>query len=284
MGYYAIDLYSGRLPLGDEEFVIAPTPESKVDLGQVEESAKPAIEPLRILVLGRSNSGKSSLINALFGTLTAATDVLPDTTQTLKPFVLSREGLTQALIFDSPGCDSALFDRQQMLTAAGNADLILWVTPANRPDRQTERDCLDALRAIQAARTDRRASPLLVVASFADRLRPLNEWQPPYDLAHPASSKATNIAAAVRVIAADLAIAVEQVIPVCLLPGKVYNVDDTLWAAILNHQDKALRVRLMRCLDARKRAEDWIMLRRQLAGAGRFVRDLPEILGKRTGR
>lgn len=284
VGYYAIDLYSGRLPLGDEEFVIAPTPESKADLGQVEETAKPAIEPLRILVLGRSNSGKSSLINALFGTLTTAIDVLPDTTQTLKPFVLSREGLTQALIFDSPGCDSALFDRQQMLAAAGNADLILWVTPANRPDRQTERDCLDALRTTQAARTDRRAPPLLVVASFADRLRPLNEWQPPYDLAHPASSKATNIAAAVRVIADDLAVAVEQVIPVCLLPGKVYNVDDTLWAAILNHQDKALRVRLMRCLDARKRAEDWVMLRRQLAGAGRFVRDLPEMLGKRTGR
>jgi predicted GTPase len=75
------------------------------------------------------------------------------------------------LIFDSPGCDSALFDRQQMLAAAGNADLILWVTPANRPDRQTERDCLDALRAIgQAARTDRRAPPLLVAASFIDRL------------------------------------------------------------------------------------------------------------------
>jgi hypothetical protein len=40
----------------------------------------------------------------------------------------------------------------------------------------------------------------------------------------------------------------------------------------------------MRCLDARKRAEDWVLLRRQMAGAGRFLRDLPEILGKRTGR
>ncbi|UJP07404.1 MAG: GTP-binding protein HSR1, partial [Nitrosomonas sp.] len=104
------------------------------------------------------------------------------------------------------------------------------------------------------------------------------------DLAHPAGSKAIHIAAAVRVIAADLAVPVEQVIPVCLLAGKVYNVDDTLWAAILNYQDEALRVRLMRCLDARKRAEDWVMLRRQMAGAGRFVRDLPDILGKRTGR
>ncbi len=76
----------------------------------------------------------------------------------------------------------------------------------------------------------------------------------------------------------------EQVIPVCLQSGKVYNVNDTLWAVILNHQDEALRVRLMRCLDAKKRIEDWILLRRQMAGAGRFLRDLPEILGKRTGK
>lgn len=284
VGYYAIDLYSGRLPLADEESVTSPTPESKVDLEQVEKTVKAVAEPLRILVLGRANSGKSSLVNALFGTLTAAADVLPDTTQALKPFALSREGLTQALIFDSPGCDSSLFDQKQMLAAAENADLILWVSPANRPDRQTERDCLDIVRASQAARTDRRPPPLLIAASFIDRLRPVNEWQPPYDLTDPVNIKAANISAAMRVIAADLAVPVEQVIPVCLQEGKVYNVNDTLWAAILSHQDEALRVRLMRCLDAGKRAEDWVMLRRQMASAGRFLRDLPEILEKSTGR
>lgn len=284
VGYYAIDLYSGRLPLAGEEPVTSPTPESKADLEQAGKTVKAVAEPLRILVLGRANSGKSSLINALFGTLTAAADVLPDTTQALKPFALSREGLTQALIFDSPGCDSSLFDQKRMLAAAENADLILWVSPANRPDRQTERDCLDIVRASQAARTDRRPPPLLIAASFIDRLRPVNEWRPPYDLTDPVNIKAANISAAMRVIAADLAVPVEQVIPVCLQEGKVYNVNDTLWAAILSHQDEALRVRLMRCLDAGKRAEDWVMLRRQMAGAGRFLRDLPEMLEKRTGR
>ena len=284
VGYYAIDLYSGRLPLGDEESATLPTPESQADLKQVEEKAKSTVEPLRILVLGRSNAGKSSLINALFGKLTTTADVLPDTTQALQPFTLSREGLTQALILDSPGCDSSFFDDKQMLAAAGNADLILWISPANRPDRQAERNCIDALRASQAVRMDRRSPPLLVVASFIDRLRPLNEWHPPYDLTNRQDIKAVNITAAVRAIASDLAVPVEQVIPVCLLADKIYNVDDTLWAAILNHQDVALRVRLIRCLDARKRAEDWVMLRRQLAGAGRFLRDLPEMLGKRSGR
>jgi len=284
VGYYAIDLYSGRLPLDDEEPTASPTPLSKADIKQVEATTKIIAEPLRILVLGRANAGKSSLINALFGELTTGTDVLPDTTQTLKPFALLREGLTQALIFDSPGCDNPLFDRKQMLAAAGNADLILWVSPVNRPDRQVERDCLDAVRASQTARMDRRAPPLLVIASHIDRLRPVNEWRPPYDLTDRLNIKAANINTAVRAIATDLAVPVEQVIPVCLLEGKVYNVGDTLWAAILNYQDEALRVRLMRCLDARKRAEDWVMLRRQMAGAGRFLRDLPEILGKHPGR
>ncbi|SNX59125.1 hypothetical protein SAMN06296273_0567 [Nitrosomonas ureae] len=282
VGYYAIDLYSGRLALGDEDQVESATPESKADMKQTDQTAALAIEPLRILVLGRSNSGKSSLINALFGELKTATDVLTGTTQTLEPFVLSREGFTQALIFDSPGCDNSFFDSKSMLVAAGNADLILWVTPANRPDRQVERQFLNALRTYQAARIDRRPAPLLVVVSFIDRLRPANEWQPPYDLTDTANTKSANISAAVQAVAADLAVPAEQIIPVSLQEGKIYNVDDTLWAAILNHQDEALRIRLMRCLDAKKRAEDWIMLRRQMAGAGRFLRDLPEMLGKRV--
>lgn len=282
VGYYAIDLYSGRLALGDENYAESITPESKADLEQTKQTAEATDEPLRILVLGRSNSGKSSLINALFGELKTATDVLAGTTQALEPFVLSREGFTQALIFDSPGCDSSLFDSKQMLITAGKADLILWVSPANRPDRQVERQFLDALRSYQAARVDRHPAPLLMAVSFIDKLRPANEWHPPYDLTNTANIKSANITAAVRAVAADLAVPAEQVIPVCLLEGKIYNVDDTLWSAILNHQDEALRIRLVRCLDAKKRAEDWVMLRRQMAGAGRFLRDLPEMLGKRS--
>ncbi len=281
VGYYAIDLYSGRLPLGDDNHTESATPESRADLEQTGQTAASAVEPLRILVLGRSNSGKSSLINALFGELKTATDILTGTTQALEPFVLSREGLTQALIFDSPGCDSPFFDSKQMLIAAGSADLILWVSPANRPDRQDERKFLDALRSYQAARMDRRSAPLLVAVSFVDRLRPANEWQPPYDLTHTTNTKSINITAAVRAVAADLAVPAEQVIPVSLQEDKIYNVEDTLWAAILNRQDEALRIRLMRCLDAKKRAENWVMLRRQMAGAGRFLRDLPVMLGKR---
>ncbi len=282
VGYYAIDLYSGRLSLQDDEAVTSRTPESNAELEEIEETSNVAEEPLRILVLGRSNAGKSSLINALFGELTAGADVLPDTTLSIKPFVLSREGLTQALIFDSPGCGSEHFNIKQMQAAAEQADLILWVSPANRPDRQIEREYLDALRAFQSARVNYHPPPLIVAVSHIDLLRPATEWQPPYDLANQQSKKATNIRAAVQAVAADLAVPIDHVIPVCLMQDKIYNVNDTLWAAMLDLQNEALRVRLLRCLDAKKHAEDWIMLRRQMVGAGRFLRDLPSILGKRA--
>jgi hypothetical protein len=275
VGYYAIDLYSGRLPLADGEAIAEPTASSRVDLEQARANVALAGEPLRILVLGRANAGKSSLINALFGRLTAAADVLPDTTMELTPYRLEREGLTAALIFDTPGCDTGLLGDKALKQAVLDADLLLWVCAAHQPDRQVERAILDAMRAWQAERLERRPPPLLVAVSHIDQLRPPREWQPPYDLRNPPGAKARNIRAAVAAVAADLAAPVADVIPVCLAEGRVYNVDDALWAAILDRRDEAGKLRFLRCLEQRKREENWTLLRRQLANAGRWLLDLP---------
>ena len=264
VGYYAIDLYSGRLILTDVE----PTAEPM-------KAAPQAGEPLRILVLGRASAGKSSLINALFGRLVAATDVLPDTTATLAPYRLERDGLDAALIFDAPGCDSPLLSENALKQAALAADLVLWVCAAHRPDRQLDRERLDALRSGYSARSDRLPPPLLVAITHIDQLRPSREWQPPYDLLNPSSAKAANIRAAVEAVAADLAVPAVAVIPVCLADGRIYNVDDALWAAILERQDDANRARFLRCLEDGKRRENWTLLGRQLASAGRWLADLP---------
>ncbi len=275
VGYYAIELYSGRLTLIDAERTADATPDSRGDLQQAAESAVLTSEPLRIVVLGRANAGKSSLINALFGQLTAATDALPDTTAELKPYRLEREGLDAALIFDSPGCDTALLNDKTLKKAVLDADLLLWVCAAHRPDRQAERETLDAARAWLAARPDRRPPPLLIVVSHIDQLRPPREWQPPYDLLNPQGAKAANIRAAVESVAEDLAVSVADVIPVCLAEGRVYNVADTLWAALLDRQDAAGKVRFLRCLAQRQREENWTLLRQQLANAGRWLTTLP---------
>jgi hypothetical protein len=275
VGYYAIETYSGRLTL-TEGTPTAATPGSSRDLAQAEvDLAARADEPLRILVLGRAHAGKSSLINALFGRLTAPADVLSDTAATVAPYRLEREGLTTALVFDTPGVDTDGLPPKALDRLATVADLVLWVTAAHRPDRQVEREALDRIRALWSARPDRHPPPLLVAVSHIDLLRPPREWQPPYDLAHPVGPKAVNIRAAVGAAAEDLAVPVTDTIPVCLAEGRVYNVEDSLWVTLLDRQGAADKVRLLRCLDERKRAEDWPLLRHQLAGAGRFLAKLP---------
>ncbi|MBB1125117.1 GTPase family protein [Thiospirillum jenense] len=280
VGKHAIALYGGRPLALDVSPAAAPvtslTAPSAAALQQVE-TAQLAVreEPLRILVLGRANAGKSSLINALFGQLQAATDLLPNTTRALTPYRLQRDGLDEALIFDSPDVEQLPPDG--VGEAAALADMILWVTAAHCPDRHTERQRLDALRHAQTQQLHRRAPPLVVVVSHIDRLRPPREWQPPYDLTAGADNvKAMNIQAAISVAAIDLDVPIADVIPVCLAEGRIYNVDDTLWAALLNHLEQAQRLRLLRCHAARHSSEQWALLRRQLMNAGRFLLKIPK--------
>jgi uncharacterized protein len=271
LGYHAIELYGGLVRIETDTPLDLAAPRSVRDGEAAGAQSAVRTEPLRILLLGRANAGKSSLINALFGAVTAATDVLPDTTAGITPYRLERDGELQALIYDTPGFDGPLFGSRVLERTALEADLVLWVTAANRPDRAVERERLDRLRAMLASDPSRRVPPLLVVMSHIDRLRPMREWQPPYALDPPEGAKAGQIVAALRAVADDLAVDVARVIPACLAEGRIYNVEDALWAAMMKEQPEANRVRLLRCLRARKRDEDWELLWRQLASAGRVL-------------
>lgn len=271
LGYHAIDLYGGLSRLEDQTRLDAPDARLATDAVNPEDEH----EPLRVLLLGRANAGKSSLINALFGEVTAAVDLLPDTTTEMVAYRLERDDEIQGLIFDTPGFDGELFGSRVLERTATDADLILWVTAAHRPDRGDERLRLDQLRAMLAD-PKRRSPPLLVVMTHIDRLRPVREWNPPYVLEPPAGTKADQMVAALAAVAQDLDVDVSQVVPVCLAEGKIYNVDDALNAAMLRQQDAANQVRLLRCLRARKREENWDLLWRQLGNAGRLLLNLPE--------
>lgn len=279
VGYYAIELYSGNLLLNSEDPVNTPTAETrKADQQSAAMQEAVRTEPLRITVLGRASAGKSSLINALFSQLTAATDVLPDTTSQIMPYRLQREGETEALIFDTPGADSPLLKQKILQDTVLNSDLLLWVSPAHRPDRHAEREQLDQIRKWIEARPQHHPPPLLVVATHIDLLRPPREWTPPYDLVNPQNPKAGNIQAALIAMAEDLQLPIDQVVPVCLAEGRIYNVEDALWAAILSHQDAAHKSRFLRCMASKQREENWALLRQQLRSAGRFLVELPRHL------
>jgi predicted GTPase len=273
VGYYAIELYSEKLLLTDADPVAYATSATRRDIKETVEQSElsSTSEPLRILVLGRANVGKSSLINGLFGKLQVVTDALPGTTQALRAYRLEQDGRDAALILDAPGCDTDLLPLKALHRAVLDADLILWVTAANRADRQTDREQLDRIRTWYAEHPSRRLPPLVVVLTHIDQLRPVREWQPPYDLNNPVNPKAASIAAAVQAVSQDLNNPLDLTIPVCLAQGRLYNVEDTLAAVILELQDESEKARFLRCLEARKGEEFWKNIKQQLKTTGRML-------------
>ncbi|MDD1633293.1 MAG: 50S ribosome-binding GTPase, partial [Methylococcaceae bacterium] len=105
IGYYAIQLYSGNLVL-DDGFFSKPTKQSQQELDKIKHrDATVSAEPFRILVLGQTNAGKSSLINVLFGAKKAETNVTP-TTEGITSYLLERPGFETAIILDCEGYGS----------------------------------------------------------------------------------------------------------------------------------------------------------------------------------
>ena len=274
-GYYAIQLYGGHLVLDDVAFADYQTRQSQRDAQRAEaQGAKLEEEPLRILVLGQVKSGKSSLVNALFGEVRAAVDVVP-TTRYVEPYVLERDGIARAIILDTAGYEKVEgpddpFDelRKQIL----DCDLLLVVCSATSAARGPDRRLLDRIRASFQEQPDRMMPPLVVVLTHVDQLRPLSEWAPPYDLTEPSGAKAAQILEAARAVEEDLAIGADQsVVPVCLKPDQTYNVEEGLAPVILQMASEAQRVKYLRCLRQYHEEETWHRLWRQAVNSGRVL-------------
>ena len=151
------------------------------------------------------------------------------------------------------------------------SDLVVLVSSAQTAARDADRRLLDEVRNLFQRTPDREFPPLVVALTHIDQLRPFREWNPPYDLAQSQGTKARQIREAVEATADDLAVDVERAIPVCLLEGKVYNVDEGLIPTILTSLDDAQRLKYLRCLREFKDEEYWRQLREQAVNAGRIL-------------
>jgi predicted GTPase len=177
----AIALYSGKLPVVESAVIPPPPAPTKTQtlreiLAQAEPVEVVEQKPVNILLVGRTGAGKSSLINTLFQADLAEVDVLPSTDQIQSYHWQAPEGETLTL-WDTPGYEQVNRNdlRTLVLDYANHADLLLLVTPALDPALQMDVDFLQDMKEEVAD------LPAIAIVTQVDRLRPIREWQPPYD-------------------------------------------------------------------------------------------------------
>ncbi|MBD2344846.1 GTPase family protein [Anabaena subtropica] len=178
----AIALYSGTTLNLTTATVSTPTlPKTKTQtlqniLAQVEPVERVEQKPVNILLAGRTGAGKSSLINTLFQSNLAEVDVLPSTAE-IQNYHWQTQGGETLNLLDTPGYEQVKRGdlRELVLNYATEADLLLLVTPVLDPALQMDVDFLQAIKTTVAD------IPAIAVVSQVDRLRPIREWQPPYD-------------------------------------------------------------------------------------------------------
>ncbi len=272
-GKYAIELYSGRIQLRQAEVRQYVTARSRQDVATSTAKQRQRVEePLRVLVLGQVKAGKSSLINALFGEVRAAVDVVP-CTRSVEPFQLVRDERTAAMVLDTAGYEdisAAKSMLDDLRIEAQQADLILLTVSASQAARAPDQLILRAIREAFATATNRQPPPCIVALTHVDRLRPPQAWDPPYDLTSD-DPKARSIREAMAAVAEELVLPLESIVPVCLMPGRLYNVAEALMPLLVQTFSAAERSRIARLLSAYHDESQWSVLWQQAIHSGRLA-------------
>ena len=292
VGFYLIELYSGRLKVGTERYrelmkahghhpggppVVVPPPDGVPPAtDEPPADAPPRPVGVSIVLIGQVKAGKSSLVNALLGERKAATDVLPLTSEVTR-YDLAAPGLpTHLALLDTAGYGraGAVKDNlEETAEAVQAADLVLWVTHARNPARKADTDFFTRLRQWFQDRPHLRFPPVIVVLTHVDLLTPAMEWAPPYDWAGGTRPKERSMADALAA-AQESFPDVGGVVPVCTSAGKEWGVQEELLPEIVALLGEAKSVALLRCLHAEADEGKVKKVFAQLWAAGRKAVDL----------
>jgi hypothetical protein len=135
--------------------------------------------------------------------------------------------------------------REQVLDYATNADLLLLITPALDPALQMD---VDFLREIKQQELE---LPIITIVTQVDRLRPIREWQPPYDWQWGNRPKEKSIREATEYRLEQLGEYCDRVLPIVTQDSQTQRQPwgvDRLSIAILETINPAKQIRLARFL------------------------------------
>ena len=281
VGFYLIELYSGRVILDEELFENQRTADIQTQWKAAAEHEIVPSEFIRIVVVGQLKAGKSSLVNALCSDWRAHTDVLPATDQIARYRLIPEDDnsgendknrLPGGLILvDTPGYQTAqeIAKFRSLWEELEQADMVLIVCSARVAARKPDQEFIQQFRQFFRERPLLRQPPLIAVCSFIDELRPRQEWNPPYNwqqqkAANNLSPKEQSIRAFVNSVRRDLQLTSnEPAIPVCTHPDRLYNVKEGVLPAIRDRWQEAQGVQRNRLLREHRKREKWGLLGQQ---------------------
>ncbi|MCU0887007.1 MAG: 50S ribosome-binding GTPase [Rubritepida sp.] len=247
-GRTAIDLYAGRLKRSAADLAML----MQEDAAQAE--AEP---PPRLLLAGGANAGKTSLLNALAGTVRAPVSPLPSRGP-VREHLVATPGRPALIVADMPALDRG----ERFLAEAKRADMILWMAPAAPQSRREDLSALAGLRVWAGGQRRKRVPALLVAMTGCDRLPGATFPESP------------PVRAAVVALAEALEVPEADVIPLGLPEeGPPWNLE-ALWARLAAGLPAARIVRAERLHEQDHRPGLFTEAGRLARGVGRTTRRL----------
>jgi predicted GTPase len=231
-------------------------------------------EPLRLLVAGRLNAGKSSLVNALLGIDRLAVGLTHPSRLNIAHTLKGTDTTGDVILIDSPGVQDP--NDLAWLGEVRRCHLLLWVIAAHRADLQADRHALEAVRAI--AQQDARLSqiPVVLVITHADRLEPMQEWQPPYDPWQGQRPKERMMHDVLEYFCDTLGITRERAVCVALAAEHpAWNLQ-ALWSSV----DQALPQARRKQLEQATRRDGWIKIVADSVGSAGGLIDAAQVMVK----